>query len=135
MTIQDAERFVAGLWDWAILEGCFGNTKIMPTDIDGFVERNGYFLLLETKAPKVELKQGQVMAFERLSRTRVVTVMILWGRTNVPEEVQVFGWNATSIKMPCNLDKMRYLVKKWFDYSDKRKPITILEPFILKKAG
>ena len=31
MTINDPEAFCAGLWDWAILDGCFGDTAIMPS--------------------------------------------------------------------------------------------------------
>lgn len=135
MTIQDPERFVAGLWDWSILDGCFGNTKIMPTDIDGFVERNGYFLLLETKAPKVELKIGQMTAFERLTKTKVVTVIVIWGVANKPEEVQMFSWNGTSVRLPCHTEKLRYMVSRWFEHADKRKLVTILEPFILKKVS
>ena len=53
MTINDPVKFCAGLWDWGILNGCFGDTLIKPTDIDGFVERNGKFLFFETKSPPI----------------------------------------------------------------------------------
>jgi hypothetical protein len=41
MTINKLDAYVAGLWDWVCLDGCFGDTKIRPTDIDGLVERRG----------------------------------------------------------------------------------------------
>ena len=39
------------LWDWSTLDGCFGNSKIRVGDIDGFVERRGRVLFIETKYP------------------------------------------------------------------------------------
>ncbi len=40
MTIRSKEVFLQGLWDWAVLDGCFGNTRIRPTDVDGLIERH-----------------------------------------------------------------------------------------------
>lgn len=40
MTIHGSDRFLAGAWDWTVLDGCFGNTQIRPTDVDGMIERD-----------------------------------------------------------------------------------------------
>ena len=69
MTIQSEERFMASLWDWGILKGCFGDSKIEPTDMDGLVERKGHFLVLEAKQPGVKIKQGQWWTFNALVNT------------------------------------------------------------------
>lgn len=85
MTINNAEAYLRGVWDWGILRGCFGETKIEPTDIDGCVERNGQFLVLETKAPTASVEQGQQITFDRMLSTGRFTVIIVWGETNKPE--------------------------------------------------
>ena len=67
MTIKDINGYVRTLWNWDCLVDCFGNSKIMPSDIDGFVERNGRFLVIETKSPGTELLPGQARAYSSRS--------------------------------------------------------------------
>ena len=120
MSINNAQLYMEGIWDWAILEGCFGNTKIEPTDIDGFVERKGKFLVLETKKLNVPVKQGQWWTFNALISTGYFTVIIIWGNTNKPEEMQVLypaPYKATS-KRSANIDDLRNVVSWWFRYAD-----------------
>lgn len=83
MTINNPVEFCAGLWDWHILAGCFGKTKIMPTDVDGFVERKGNFLWLETKKENVLIPNGQLITFMTLIKTGYFTIFIIWGDINV----------------------------------------------------
>ena len=89
MTIKNLDKFIAGLWDWAILDGCFGNTQISPTDFDGFVERHGKCLILEAKSPGVSIPVGQMRAFKTLIGTGIFTIIIVWGEKNKPQEIQV----------------------------------------------
>ena len=118
MTIQDPVKFCAGLWDWAILDGCFGETRIKPTDIDGFVERHGKFLWFETKAPGAQIPEGQLRTFEAVIKTQIFTVMVVWGNTNEPEEIQVFTRWGRRDKEKCDLSRLRHLVSKWYEYAD-----------------
>lgn len=39
----------AELWDWTPFNDCFGDSGIRISDIDGIVERNGLFLMLDGK--------------------------------------------------------------------------------------
>jgi hypothetical protein len=64
LTIHNQALYEDGQWDWAILNGCFGKTKIAPTDIDGSIERNGKYLFIETKHPGASIPLGQGMFYE-----------------------------------------------------------------------
>ena len=120
MTIEDAEAYVASLWDWGILDGCFGTTKIKAEDIDGFVERKGRFLAIETKNNNVPLKDGQRWAYKALHKTGLFTILIIWGEANKPERIEL--WREG--KRPCicenaNLDILKRTVKQWFEDADR----------------
>lgn len=118
MTINDPVKYCAGLWDWSILDGCFGDTKIKPTDVDGFVERNGKFLWLETKSPGVEIPTGQQITFDALMKTGIFTVFVIWGDTNSPKEIQVMTYLGKCLKKACDLNGLRDLVSRWYKWVD-----------------
>ncbi len=88
VTINDPKKFVAGLWDWGCLDSCFpGRMKV--TDIDGFLERNSKFLVLETKGKGVPVPKGQEIMFKNMQKTGLFTVVIVWGEPGSPSEMQV----------------------------------------------
>ena len=55
--------------NWEIFNECFIPTKIKITDIDGVVERNGWFLFIELKERKKEIPTGQHILFEKINRS------------------------------------------------------------------
>jgi len=110
MTLYNKDAFMRNLWDWGILDGCFGDSHIRPTDVDGLVERNGKFLLLEAKSSGKEIPQGQQIMFNNLVKTGIFTVIIIWGQPDKPEKIQIWGVppeNAT-------LEKFRSEVSDWY---------------------
>ncbi len=107
------------MWDWSILNGCFGETRIAPTDIDGLVERNGTFLYLETKHPNVEIKRGQMLTLLRLVATGFFTVLVIWGERNQPQKIR-FMSSAKSCEFDADLDKLRDIVSRWYLWADQR---------------
>lgn len=126
MTIQNADSYMEGIWDWGILNGCFGASRIEPTDIDGFVERKGRFLVLETKGIGKDIPKGQMIAFESLRNTGLFTIFIIWGDRNAPAEMQIFAANGISYTFPANIHELQRAVKLWYAKADEGKP------FILK---
>ena len=118
MTIADKERYMVNLWDWGCLDGCFGDTRIKPTDIDGFVERNGRFLVIETKEPTASIPKGQEITLQALARTGLFTIMIVWGHPGKPERIRLFSARGERYFGDANLDKLRDLVKGWFRYAN-----------------
>lgn len=118
MTIEDPQRFLDGVWDWAILKGCFGDTKIMPTDVDGLVERNGLFLVLETKQSGAEVPQGQLITFQQLAKTGKFTIFIIWGKKHWPERIQFITRQRTHAPIGCNGFELLAHVKRWFEWAN-----------------
>lgn len=61
---------------WDDINECFLAVRgIKPTDIDGFVEMSGHFLLLEEKQEGEPLSKGQEAALKRIAQMRNVTVI------------------------------------------------------------
>ncbi|MGH9249745.1 MAG: hypothetical protein ACRD0W_09565 [Acidimicrobiales bacterium] len=108
-------------WDWAILKGCFGMTGIEPTDLDGLVERNGHYLLLETKdATEHGLDVGQHITFSGLARDKDFTVIIIYGLRNQPERLTIFHpGGGVDAAVPTNLQDTRARITAWFAAADK----------------
>lgn len=120
MTINNPDQYMAGVWDWAILDGCFGETRIKPTDIDGFVERNGCFLVLETKQPGARLPQGQEITFKRLVERAGAVVIVIWGERNTPNRLRVYSAMHPDGKdiIDANGNLLRKYVSEWFKRAD-----------------
>jgi hypothetical protein len=118
MTIQNPEEYLNNIWDWAILRGCFGETRIEPTDIDGFVERNGRFLVIETKAPYVEVKTGQMITFKRLIDTGYFTIVLVWGKPGKPEKIVLMTRQTTIEYDSVDIEKLRKIVGSWFEWAN-----------------
>lgn len=125
MTIRDPKRFMAGMWDYAIFDGCFGDSKVAMADIDGIVERRGKFLVLETKAPGAPIPYGQLLTIKALSATRVFTVIVAWGETNSPQAAQVYAADGVSPVFACDIAKLRRIVATWFRLASVRQPVTL----------
>lgn len=121
MTIHDRDRYMAGIWDWAILDGCFGSTRIKPTDIDGLVERNEHFLFLETKSIGAQIPVGQERAFKALVKVAKATVIVVWGSQNNPVAYKFYNSQFPDGYMDNNatLQQFRNLVKAWFSVANK----------------
>jgi hypothetical protein len=118
ITIRDLQRFVDALWDWGILDGCFGNTRIKPTDIDGLVERNGQFLLLEAKGPNAPIPYGQEITFKNLLKTGIFTVIVIWGNPGKPEHMQIYRPDCPAKKREAGLADLRRVVSEWYRCAD-----------------
>jgi hypothetical protein len=87
--INNKKAFDNALWNWDILNGCFGTGKIKPTDIDGLVERNGQFLLIEAKGPGVPVKMAQDIVHRNLISLKCFTVIVIWGNPGRPIEIKI----------------------------------------------
>jgi hypothetical protein len=118
MTIRNMEAFVGGLPDWAMLSGCFGQS-VAPTDVDGLVEINGRFLLLEWKGPRATVKRGQARMFDALVSLGVFTVIVIWGESGKPQRGQ--RWPKPSVA--CDLGALRAVCSAWYaEASGRRLP-------------
>lgn len=122
MTIQSAHRYLANTWDWAMFDGCFDNPRVALTDLDGALERNGYLLILETKAVGADLTGGQRIAFTNLSKTRATSVIVVWGAPQQPEECQVYHRGQVQDRQPCDSHTLRLRVARWYRWASEQPP-------------
>lgn len=114
MTINDLDAFVHSLPDWSILNGCFGTTRIRPTDIDGCVERRGTCLFLEHKGPGGKVGGAQDGLFRALA-AQGNAVIVYWTGTSLEDvtDVRVY-WKDTVYNRAADLESFKGLVTRWF---------------------
>lgn len=110
-----------GIFNWKWMEGCFGQTKITPTDHDCVVERYKHYLICESKLPHVAIPQGQLIALEGLMSPKSFCVMKIWGKQEPIYFETMFGINGKIYREKGNgVERARDFVKKWFQYASKR---------------
>lgn len=122
MSINNPREYVDNLWDWKVLDGCFGRV-IKPSDIDGHVERKGFFLYLETKSPTAELKEGQEISITNRVRDGISTHMVIWGNPGEPQVIWVYRPAPKHQNNPekypnANLTTLQRLCRDWFAAAD-----------------
>jgi hypothetical protein len=122
MSINNPERFLAGVWDWKFLDKCFDG-KIKVSDLDGIVERRGHFFVLETKKKGVLIPGGQRIMFERMAKTGLITVIVIWGDKNATEEVQIYypGRAAPTLKKAATNEDVQHVAEWWNNYVNNTK--------------
>lgn len=112
--IRNPEAFLAARWDWSFLEGCFGQTRISPSDIDACIERNGHFLWMENKPADGSVPRGQARIFDRL-RARGDTVIVISGRQEEPPwHMQIWPGPRRQVTKY----EIRSYIAAWFSWAD-----------------
>lgn len=116
-----------GVFDWDFLIPAFEGTGIQPMDFDGVVERNGQFLVFETKEGNKPIPFGQQLALERAVETGFWTVIVLRAKRSV----DVAGWDCWFLGKKARVTK-KYIegdatalvafVRRWFLSASRRKP-------------
>ena len=119
--IRNPELYCRSLWNWDVLnEECFGPSKVAVTDLDGFIEVNGQFLVLETKGTNVPIPMGQSIMFSELEKLPQFTVFVVYGTPGKPTHMQRWGFPPKE----ANLEDLQSVVKKWYIASKKVKRST-----------
>ena len=118
MSIRNWGAFIKSLWDWTFLEGCFGSSKVSPSDIDGVVEHYGAVLFIETKMPGATIPQGQQLLFDALANLPHCFVLVIWGIDNVPQQAQLWKhWDSPRL---ADVDSVRRVFSEWWLYAEKK---------------
>ena len=106
--------------NWAIFNECFIPTKIKITDIDGVVERNGWFLFIELKERTKEIKTGQHVLFKKLTQTSDrITVLLLYAQgaakdMDIREYAMYQKGGMIRNWTPTNTEKIKGMITRWF---------------------
>lgn len=122
MSIRNKDAFMNALWDWGFLDNCFGNTRIRVSDLDGIVERNGEFLIIEAKGPGIPIPRGQSIMFSKMA-LKGMTVLIIWGEVNSPEFTQTWSRykDQANPKREANVESIQKYVSRWFNWATLQK--------------
>lgn len=118
MTINNIDYYTDQLWDWGFLNECFGGSSIKVSDIDGIVKRHGKFLVIECKSHNAEVPAGQAIMFNRMVRTGLFTVLVIWGDANRPERCRLLTKKGTVEHSVANEWKIKQIVSNWYEYAD-----------------
>lgn len=108
------------VYDW--LKGAFPR-GILPTDIDGEVEINGYFLRFEFKSREAlengYIPKGQKQALTRLCETKRFTVFVIGIDENAePSCIEIYKHNGTQTKlMKTDRNGIREKCKAWAEWA------------------
>jgi hypothetical protein len=119
VTIRNLPAYISALWDWGFLDDCFGSTRIRVSDIDGIVERNGCFLLIEAKPPYKDMSRGQQRLHAALA-AKGFAVLVIWGKANNPEQTQIwypYRPKAEPVQL-ATLESIQDIVSRWFRWAN-----------------
>lgn len=121
--LRSRERYAERAWDWEPLNGCFGGTRIRVSDLDGIVERNGRFLVIEAKPINYRISGGQAMLFSRLAALPDLAfhVLVLYGEP--PFDVEAMQIWPRDPKAATVADVQDF-VSRWFAWADQQTPPT-----------
>lgn len=109
-----------GVFDWSWTLDAFAGTKIQPMDIDAIVERNGQFLIFETKDEGVQIPRGQMITLERLHQIRCVSLFLVWGKERFKHGQ--FWYPACSRREEVvGVESAKQLVRRWFAWASQKR--------------
>lgn len=124
MSAINRQPYSVAWHDFDMFMGCFGNTKIMPTDIDFIVERKGNFLIMELKTEGKQVFYGQELMLLNLSKLPKTTVVLLYHKPrskcdkcgaihDIPifTSKRIYPEHTTT---PTNNEDIKKFVSNWF---------------------
>ena len=102
--------------DWGeILVGAQLPREIQPSDIDGIVEINGTFLVMERKKMGEKTRDGQRYLLEALARQSNFTVLEIVHGPDGVEEIYNYGTGKREVSSPSDFIAR---VEAWADVAD-----------------
>ena len=83
------------------------------SDLDGVFERNGHLLIYEFKSPGVQPSAAQLLVLVTLASKEDVTVVIVWGEKDCPQQLAEVTGEELVIK-DTSLEDLRRRTARWF---------------------
>ena len=112
--IRSRDAVAKAAFDFAPLNGCFGDSGIRPSDIDGMVEHRGQLLFLEHKSDGRPLPIGQKMAFNTLCHLGA-QVVVFWSTGSDHDIVRISEHPLPP--EPGTLEDLKLIVSEWFEWA------------------
>jgi len=115
------------LWDWTPFNDCFGSSGIRISDIDGIVERNGLFLMLDGKRVNLRGERNISDGHRRLYKAFAEKgghVLVFHGQppTTVQWLRQWLPGGEFVKEQLCDLDGLRAVVADWYQWANGSRP-------------
>jgi hypothetical protein len=110
-------------WDWCLpcLKSRSGDGK-GPMDFDAVIERNGQFLVFETKDPGKEIPEGQERTLRAAHALGQFTIMFIFGK-DAPQFGQIWWAKSKRVDEFEGLDGAKALVLQWWKWADSICPL------------
>jgi hypothetical protein len=111
--------------DYADFKGLIPkNPALVPSNVDGMLERNGQFLILEWKRPKEKVSNGQRIMLQALASKPSFMVVIIYGNTDNETVIDSY-WLLTPegkpVKAGIGFDSFKQFYRDWYALADGHK--------------
>lgn len=114
----------AELWDWTPFNDCFGDSGIRISDVDGMVERNGQFLMLDGKRIGREgqtyIAPGHIRMYRRFAESKGGHSIVFHGHPPATIEVVRIWRPGGGLQgpEPCDLGRLKKIVSNWYVWAN-----------------
>ena len=107
-------------WDLSWMR--FADTRIGAGDVDGLfiIERNAYFLYIETKGETEKIPMGQIITLNALARHHGCTVWILRGPKGYPTSIHVVKGGPFEPWEPTSREDVQRRIDEWFRWANRK---------------
>jgi hypothetical protein len=111
--------------DYAEFKGLISaNPALIPSNVDGILERNGQFLILEWKRPGEKVSTGQKIMLQALASKPDFMVVIIYGNTDNETVIDSY-WLLTPdgkpVKSGVGFQSFKQFYKDWYALADGHK--------------
>jgi hypothetical protein len=111
--------------DYAEFKGLIpANPALIPSNVDGILERNGQFLILEWKRPGEKVSTGQKIMLQALASKPDFMVVIIYGNTDNETVINSY-WLLTPdgkpVKSGVGFQSFKQFYKDWYALADGHK--------------
>ena len=97
------------------------NPNVVPSNVDGILERNGQFLILEWKRPGEKVSNGQKIMLQALAAKPSFMVVIIYGNTDNGTVIDSY-WTLTPDGKPYKagngLESFKQFYRQWYELAD-----------------
>jgi hypothetical protein len=108
--------------DYAEFKGLIPtNPHLVPSNVDGILERNGQFLIFEWKRPGEKVSEGQRIMLQSLAAKPSFMVVIVYGNTDNETVVDSY-WLLTPegkpVKTGIGFESFKQFYRQWYELAD-----------------
>ena len=97
------------------------NLHLVPSNVDGILERNGQFLILEWKRPGEKVSDGQRIMLQALAAKPSFMVVIIYGNTDNETIIDSY-WLLTPegkpVKTGIGFESFKQFYRLWYSFAD-----------------